>query len=196
MAGVEPGRRKSVSVAITTWAALLIITFTRQPLATRHCSRRSPYWAPDAPVKARLITGDVSATTLLQFGDQFAVDAAKAAVTHDHNVAGFRQLIHGPGNQGIDRLFHTVVVQLAVLGTPAVHQFRQPVHLAQVTPENPVCCRGTGNQGLLVYTLFHGVGAGLNNGRSEEHTSELQSRPHLVCRLLLEKKKKITNTQK
>src|SRR5436305_4957407 len=29
--------------------------------------------------------------------------------------------------------------------------------------------------------------------RSEEHTSELQSRPHLVCRLLLEKKK---NTRK
>src|SRR3989442_8513310 len=27
--------------------------------------------------------------------------------------------------------------------------------------------------------------------RSEEHTSELQSRPHLVCRLLLEKKNKI-----
>src|SRR2546429_4860668 len=29
------------------------------------------------------------------------------------------------------------------------------------------------------------------NTRSEEHTSELQSRLHLVCRLLLEKKKKI-----
>src|SRR5690554_7416343 len=28
-----------------------------------------------------------------------------------------------------------------------------------------------------------------NIARSEEHTSELQSRPHLVCRLLLEKKK-------
>src|SRR5439155_19927884 len=28
-------------------------------------------------------------------------------------------------------------------------------------------------------------------GRSEEHTSELQSRGHLVCRLLLEKKKKL-----
>src|SRR5687768_17757329 len=28
------------------------------------------------------------------------------------------------------------------------------------------------------------------SGRSEEHTSELQSRLHLVCRLLLEKKKK------
>src|SRR5690554_7585923 len=33
--------------------------------------------------------------------------------------------------------------------------------------------------------------------RSEERTSELQSRPHLVCRLLLEKKKKkITNTSR
>src|SRR5436305_4189232 len=32
--------------------------------------------------------------------------------------------------------------------------------------------------------------------RSEEHTSELQSRPHLVCRLLLEKKKKKHKIQK
>src|SRR5216684_9260172 len=31
--------------------------------------------------------------------------------------------------------------------------------------------------------------------RSEEHTSELQSRLHLVCRLLLEKKKKKTKIQ-
>src|SRR5690625_6264118 len=30
----------------------------------------------------------------------------------------------------------------------------------------------------------------INKCRSEEHTSELQSRGHLVCRLLLEKKKK------
>src|SRR3989442_6273940 len=33
------------------------------------------------------------------------------------------------------------------------------------------------------------VPAGESEVRSEEHTSELQSRPHLVCRLLLEKKK-------
>src|SRR5438093_7003216 len=35
---------------------------------------------------------------------------------------------------------------------------------------------------------FHGSAAGLS--RSEEHTSELQSLTNLVCRLLLEKKKK------
>src|SRR3712207_7737059 len=35
------------------------------------------------------------------------------------------------------------------------------------------------------------VGVGREQQRSEEHTSELQSRQYLVCRLLLEKKKKI-----
>src|SRR2546422_3669080 len=37
--------------------------------------------------------------------------------------------------------------------------------------------------------------ARLRPARSEEHTSELQSRLHLVCRLLLEKKKKKKKTQ-
>src|SRR3989442_864583 len=39
---------------------------------------------------------------------------------------------------------------------------------------------GDPNQGFLLSSL----------DRSEEHTSELQSRPHLVCRLLLEKKRR------
>src|SRR3989442_5473732 len=45
--------------------------------------------------------------------------------------------------------------------------------------------------------FFAGIGAAWftnqQAARSEEHTSELQSRPHLVCRLLLEKKKKTKN---
>src|SRR5690554_6991402 len=40
---------------------------------------------------------------------------------------------------------------------------------------------------LFALSGLTGVGWALHN-RSEEHTSELQSRPHLVCRLLLEKK--------
>src|SRR3712207_7885299 len=39
------------------------------------------------------------------------------------------------------------------------------------------------------YYLVHALGAFDHMGRSEEHTSELQSRQYLVCRLLLEKKK-------
>src|SRR2546425_4271386 len=38
--------------------------------------------------------------------------------------------------------------------------------------------------------------AGLHLGRSEEHTSELQSLAYLVCRLLLEKKNKVGKTLK
>src|SRR2546422_7089895 len=46
-----------------------------------------------------------------------------------------------------------------------------------------------------------GKAAGLDrastlSNRSEEHTSELQSRLHLVCRLLLEKKKKTKSTRR
>src|SRR3712207_8847977 len=39
-----------------------------------------------------------------------------------------------------------------------------------------------------------GEGPGRLRARSEEHTSELQSRQYLVCRLLLEKKKKTSQT--
>src|SRR5205809_6114379 len=42
---------------------------------------------------------------------------------------------------------------------------------------------GSGKEGRIYLTQS-------TSGRSEEHTSELQSRLHLVCRLLLEKKKK------
>src|SRR2546425_7045975 len=38
------------------------------------------------------------------------------------------------------------------------------------------------------------VGRGIGSGRSEEHTSELQSLAYLVCRLLLEKKKRSRRT--
>src|SRR3712207_7163975 len=42
---------------------------------------------------------------------------------------------------------------------------------------------------------YHQWSGGRSGRRSEEHTSELQSRQYLVCRLLLEKKKK-KNQQK
>src|SRR5205809_3707422 len=48
--------------------------------------------------------------------------------------------------------------------------------------------------GLIEDNVFNNppfLGSAEFGGRSEEHTSELQSRLHLVCRLLLEKKKKI-----
>src|SRR3984885_15685987 len=59
------------------------------------------------------------------------------------------------------------------------------------------CCRGK----YVYWVSSIEVLSGFNEAaamlpRSEEHTSELQSRPHLVCRLLLEKKKDRTHTKK
>src|SRR2546430_6897779 len=51
------------------------------------------------------------------------------------------------------------------------------------------CCRGGTRSGLEFGLYCVGSSIGLRSG---EHTSELQSQSNLVCRLLLEKKKKIS----
>src|SRR3712207_7452827 len=59
---------------------------------------------------------------------------------------------------------------------------------ADCGPRHP----SSGAWGLTAKDLLPGshlVDAGYVDARSEEHTSELQSRQYLVCRLLLEKKK-------
>src|SRR5437870_6918437 len=48
-----------------------------------------------------------------------------------------------------------------------------------------------GLDGRLESSRLGEVELAIESDRSEEHTSELQSRGHLVCRLLLEKKNKI-----
>src|SRR5690554_6059528 len=63
-----------------------------------------------------------------------------------------------------------------VAGAPPQGGKRLDVHAADGSPDRVV-------EGLVV-----AVRLDREQRRSEEHTSELQSRPHLVCRLLLEKK--------
>src|SRR5690554_7613141 len=91
-----------------------------------------------------------------------------------------------------------------VLGVQTPHHFRsEAIDFAISGKRNQ--CHGSGLAGLKtnsgagghVQSEAAGFGAvEIQSRRSEEHTSELQSRPHLVCRLLLEKKKQnITRSQ-
>src|SRR4030043_682108 len=68
----------------------------------------------------------------------------------------------------------------------------QMLEIAEYIPEGESIARLTmiaeKNNIVILAGLFE---KDRDNNRSEEHTSELQSRLHLVCRLLLEKKKKI-----
>src|SRR6266498_417281 len=54
-------------------------------------------------------------------------------------------------------------------------------------PRGPSVIVTTCRSGTAVATATKGRDSFAKVSRSEEHTSELQSRPHLVCRLLLEK---------
>src|SRR3712207_7607909 len=67
-----------------------------------------------------------------------------------------------------------------------------PEHLlGQVVEDEAVAAGEGGDEGRRVGLAAQREGGQLQPGhpRSEEHTSELQSRQYLVCRLLLEKKK-------
>src|SRR3989442_11096294 len=81
------------------------------------------------------------------------------------------------------RLNHASVVDIADPAKPTLLSlFPLPVP-PPGSPHKNFCEKGGRFGPHNVHQLYH-------NPRSEEHTSELQSRPHLVCRLLLEKKKK------
>src|SRR5690625_2349092 len=71
-----------------------------------------------------------------------------------------------------------------------VHRLDQPTSGLVVVPLGYEPLRSIGRQfeQRQVAKTYQAVVTGLMTDRSEEHTSELQSRGHLVCRLLLEKK--------
>src|SRR3712207_8372919 len=69
------------------------------------------------------------------------------------------------------------------LGESVVSGAVNPDHFVVDTATGTILSRRIGDK-------RHAV-RGLPGGRSEEHTSELQSRQYLVCRLLLEKKTRI-----
>src|SRR5207253_9516454 len=76
-------------------------------------------------------------------------------------------------------------------GRPASWRGRSPCPLGPVAFEAMLCRR---HREVIWYRHSNLTGCKQLGSRSEEHTSELQSRGHLVCRLLLEKKKKNNNT--
>src|SRR2546422_3460906 len=67
-----------------------------------------------------------------------------------------------------------------------------PPGAASITYRSQLLSRSASVRRLLTKTSD--LPSGDQAGRSEEHTSELQSRLHLVCRLLLEKKKTTHDT--
>src|SRR5690554_7604822 len=74
-----------------------------------------------------------------------------------------------------------------ILGRQTVHETHQCHRRGSTRPLDRLWLKGVPQLCALRADIY--LHSELRR-RSEEHTSELQSRPHLVCRLLLEKKKK------
>src|SRR2546430_3756708 len=94
-----------------------------------------------------------------------SLDAGKKGVHNNPNLWHFR--FHGPTPE-------VPQIRIVVVRLPSLDAGKKGVHYNK----------------LLHFSWIHrGVGI-CDHQRSEEHTSELQSQSNLVCRLLLEKKKK------
>src|SRR5258708_10740961 len=97
------------------------------------------------------------------------------AVAGDELVAAQQSAVHLLGQ--------LLVLVVSRVVRPGAENHHQSVPVAAMVQRRPQSPRVFGDR----------PGSEFNcGGRSEEHTSELQSPDHLVCRLLLEKKKKIT----
>src|SRR5256885_8442620 len=68
---------------------------------------------------------------------------------------------------------------------PYTTLFRSSFSCSSISVSRSTCTSGLDSSTISDFNFF---------GRSEEHTSELQSPCNLVCRLLLEKKKKTHNS--
>src|SRR5690625_7115767 len=108
-------------------------------------------------------------------------------------VSGLR-----PHTRGLSQGESIALFRLAFATAPChplnlAYDRNSPVHSAKGTP-SPMNIPKEVQSGLRLLVsvrfqdLFHSPPGVLFTFRSEEHTSELQSRGHLVCRLLLENK--------
>src|SRR2546429_3155544 len=100
-----------------------------------------------------------------------------AGLVADHNLASAQLMINGHAVQAVPVVSSPAALSLAFDGA-ALQDGRYSMQLVGTDK--------AGNVGQATVS----INVDQTPPRSEEHTSELQSRLHLVCRLLLEKKKK------
>src|SRR5690554_4548721 len=149
---------------------------------------------------------DYAITAVIHFAGLKAVgeSVAKPLAYYETNVQGTLNLLQVMAAHGVKKFVFSS--SATVYGDPATVPIRgdfptggttNPYGTSKYMVERILAdlCVADADWSVFVLRYFNPVGAhasgliGEDPNRSEEHTSELQSRPHLVCRLLLEKKK-------
>src|SRR3712207_7648301 len=83
---------------------------------------------------------------------------------------------------------YTTLFRSTMTDPPGSDRIQQDVPTASGTGDNSAAGTTGSSFDDVPLTAEEGIERDQAQGRSEEHTSELQSRQYLVCRLLLEKK--------
>src|SRR5687768_18445640 len=127
----------------------------------------------EAPEGGRFVETDVTDESSVRTAVNAALEVGvlRGAV-NCAGVASAEKVLGREGPHSLDSF--TKVVQVNLIGTFNVIRLAAEAMVSSGPTES-------GERGVVVNTA--------SVARSEEHTSELQSRLHLVCRLLLEKKK-------
>src|SRR5690606_42113484 len=94
-------------------------------------------------------------------------------------------------NESKVQVISTTVTHTSKIDTLSLHDARSDLHQEHIgtQPRQGQQVQRPGQPAVLEQQRYHPE---RGRQRSEEHTSELQSRENLVCRILLEKKKKGT----
>src|SRR5437660_488537 len=147
-----------------------------------------------------LVTKYRQRETLLMTVADAGIEGARSAVNGtrtlmpDTGYKGFetRAIVYDAAGNPIPNVTRTTYIGPTGITSGQYGVFASVVTVAKDIFGNTVVRRGEIDQeSFAKYAYFTNT-----EGRSEEHTSELQSRGHLVCRLLLEKKKnKQNNTE-
>src|SRR5690554_6995192 len=126
------------------------------------------------------------------------LQSVRSKVKIPDNINPFKSISWEPDRETIEKEEAKISENVISSGLPdEVKDKYDDKHYNQIRPYNQVINSVIRDYSFLV--LMRQISAtsrALRNcdfvapSRSEEHTSELQSRPHLVCRLLLEKKNK------
>src|SRR3989449_9089795 len=145
-------------------------------------SRTNPFKKPGG---AEMGVGNLSALSVgavVPIGGEDTLGVATKLHQMGVNVVGVPKTIDNDLS-GTDLTFgFETAVQIA---TDAIDR----LHSTAESHNRVIVCEVMGRHAGWIAT-HSGIAGGADVIRSEEHTSELQSRLHLVCRLLLEKKKK------
>src|SRR3990167_5763431 len=179
---LNPLQAQAISLAQNTNTELSIALSSKRALLTqvRRLEKKALELTSEILALQKIKQENEELRAILKFGTETRFTILPSRIIHITNKDGEQAILLDNGaKDGIVKGNAVVVLNGTIIGK--VIEVSDEVARVRLT---------TDNKKTILATVGDGANfvAGVASGRSEEHTSELQSQSNLVCRLLLEKK--------